>query len=117
MSLIKAKGGLTFAQDPATAKQGGMPQSAIKANVVDFILSPERIAQELMQLSGYASQSVTSEEAKSKSQEADALQAVFQLVRNQTLVDFSDYKPSTVLRRVQRQIRIHKQDNIVDYAA
>ena len=38
---IKDHGGMTFAQDLESAAYDAMPQSAIKAGVVDFILPPE----------------------------------------------------------------------------
>ena len=44
---IKAEGGVTFAQDPASAKYSFMPQNAITAGVVDLVLSPANIAKEL----------------------------------------------------------------------
>lgn len=44
---IKAAGGFTFAQEPATAKYNGMPQAAIDTGSVDWILPPERIGQEI----------------------------------------------------------------------
>ena len=47
---IKDHGGITFAQDPASAAFGDMPQSAIEAEVVDFILAPERMPQQLLDL-------------------------------------------------------------------
>ena len=48
---IKEKGGLTIAQDPATAESAVMPLSAIRENVVDEILSLAGIASFLAQLS------------------------------------------------------------------
>src|SRR5215475_12814165 len=47
LEAIKAAGGITFAQDEETAKYDGMPHSAISAGCVDFVLPPERIAEEL----------------------------------------------------------------------
>ena len=47
---IKDHGGLTFAQEPVTASYDGMPQSAINAGVIDFIMSPEKISERLMEL-------------------------------------------------------------------
>ena len=46
---IKAKGGITFAQDES-AEVGGMPQSAQASGCVDFVLSPTKIADELRKL-------------------------------------------------------------------
>ena len=48
---IKALGGLTIAQDPATAEVDIMPSSAIHENIVDHILSLKEIASRLTQLS------------------------------------------------------------------
>ena len=41
LAAIKGEGGITFAQEPRTAKYDGMPASAISAGYVDFVLSPE----------------------------------------------------------------------------
>ncbi|MBC8440416.1 MAG: chemotaxis protein CheB [Deltaproteobacteria bacterium] len=51
MQLIKAHGGLTIAQDPATAEYPVMPQSAIDANAADKILSLDGIGKFLKTLS------------------------------------------------------------------
>lgn len=48
---IKAKGGLTIAQDPATAESKLMPNSAIRENVVDKILSLTEISSFLRRFS------------------------------------------------------------------
>lgn len=50
LHAIKAEGGITFAQEPASAKFDGMPRSAIAAGWVDLVLPPERIAAELARL-------------------------------------------------------------------
>jgi len=47
--LIKAKGGITFAQD-FSAEVGNMPLSAQIAGCIDFVLSPEGIARELVRI-------------------------------------------------------------------
>jgi two-component system CheB/CheR fusion protein len=46
---IKDKGGTTFAQD-ASAEVDNMPVSALASSCVDFVLSPEKIAEMLMQI-------------------------------------------------------------------
>lgn len=50
MEDIKAEGGITFAQDPATAKFDGMPRSAIDSGCADFILAPKDMAKELQRI-------------------------------------------------------------------
>ena len=49
---IKEAGGITLAQKPETAGQPDMPESAIESGFVDFILSPEEIAQKIIGISG-----------------------------------------------------------------
>jgi chemotaxis response regulator CheB len=47
---IKDVGGITFAQKPETAVQPDMPESAIASGSIDFILSPENIAKEIVRI-------------------------------------------------------------------
>lgn len=47
---IKQVGGITIAQQPNTASQPDMPKSAIASGCIDFILSPEDIAQEIVRI-------------------------------------------------------------------
>jgi chemotaxis response regulator CheB len=47
---IKEVGGITIAQKPDTAGQPDMPGSAIESGCIDFILSPEDIAQEIIRI-------------------------------------------------------------------
>jgi chemotaxis response regulator CheB len=47
---IRDAGGITIAQDPATAKQPDMPESAIDSGCIDFVLSPEDIALEIVRI-------------------------------------------------------------------
>jgi two-component system, chemotaxis family, protein-glutamate methylesterase/glutaminase len=47
---IREVGGVTIAQKPQTAKQPDMPESAIASGCIDFVLSPEDIAQEIIRI-------------------------------------------------------------------
>lgn len=47
---IKEVGGITIAQKPETASQPDMPKSAIASGCIDFILSPENIAKEIVRI-------------------------------------------------------------------
>lgn len=50
LSGIKEAGGITIAQKPDTAVQPDMPESAIASGYIDFILSPEDIAKEIVRI-------------------------------------------------------------------
>src|ERR1041385_1332093 len=68
----KAEGGVTFAQDPSSAKFDGMPQSAIAAGCVDFVRSPRDIAQELVRIMKHPYLNGMHEPESDKSSHADA---------------------------------------------
>jgi two-component system, chemotaxis family, protein-glutamate methylesterase/glutaminase len=53
LRAIKTAGGITFAQKPETAEHPGMPENAIDTGFVDFELSPEEIAHELVRIQSY----------------------------------------------------------------
>jgi chemotaxis response regulator CheB len=53
---IKEVGGITIAQKPETAGQSDMPESAIASGCIDFILSPEDIAKQIVIIARAASQ-------------------------------------------------------------
>lgn len=50
LSSIKQVGGITIAQSPETAKEPDMPESAIESGNIDFVGSPEGIAEELVRI-------------------------------------------------------------------
>ncbi|HZK96590.1 MAG TPA: chemotaxis protein CheB [Prolixibacteraceae bacterium] len=47
---IKEVGGITIAQKPETASQPDMPETAISSGCIDYILSPEDIAQRIIKI-------------------------------------------------------------------
>lgn len=118
MAEIQARGGVTFAQDPGTAKFNGMPNSAVAAGCVDYVLPPSRIASELARLAQhpYVSPPPRSVEVFPAMQADGAgLNTVFQLLRRTLHVDFTYYRKSTILRRIQRRMVVHKIDKFSDY--
>ena len=52
---IKQVGGITIAQKLSTAIQPDMPESAIASGYIDFVLSPEDIAKEIIRIAQTAS--------------------------------------------------------------
>ena len=51
VEAVKTAGGITFAEDSASAKFSTMPENAVASGFVDFVLSPERIGIELARIS------------------------------------------------------------------
>jgi two-component system CheB/CheR fusion protein len=117
LTAVKSEGGITLVQDPATAKYDGMPKSAIKAKVADFVLPPSEIAAKLAQIAR-SPQSIAGAAAPRKSPEPSegGLAEVFILLRERTGADFSTYKEATVQRRLRRRMALGKMATIADYA-
>ena len=122
LAAVKAEGGITFAQEPATARYDGMPSAAIAANAADFVLPPNEIAAELARLGQHrylrpGSSPAARREAESATVEADALTKIFVTLRNAFRVDFGNYRSSTIRRRIDRRMALLKMDSLDEYAA
>jgi chemotaxis response regulator CheB len=50
LSGIKEVGGITIAQKPDSAEKPDMPESAIESGYIDFVLSPEDIAKQIVRI-------------------------------------------------------------------
>lgn len=91
---IKASGGLAFAQEPNSAKYTGMPQAAIDTDCVDWVMPPEKIAEEIAII-------VRAQGAIARQDNTPVtptLRTLLQRVMRHARVDFSGYKESTVWR-------------------
>lgn len=117
LKAIKAAGGITFAQDEESAKYASMPHSAIAAGCVDFVMSPQNIARELMRIARQPRvlQTIASMETELPDEGGDELNKIFMLLRNRTGNDFTYYKHSTIRRRIQRRMVLNKIDRLKDY--
>ncbi len=109
---IKAAGGYTFAQDPATAKYSGMPQSALDTGCVDWMLPPEMIATRIGEIA------TSHDELRlpsSDGSDATSLKKLLSRVRQRTRVDFSGYKENTVFRRIARRMSAVRVSTLEQY--
>ncbi|MCC5619162.1 PAS domain-containing protein [Nostoc sp. CHAB 5836] len=118
LKAIKAAGGVTFAQCEDTAKFDSMPNTAVATGNVDFVLPPQKIAEELVNLSRnpFISNSLPAIAVEKLPKQGNALATIFVLLRSQTGVDFSHYKPNTLDRRIQRRMLLYKLERLEDYA-
>jgi len=105
LKAIKSEGGFTFAQDES-AKFDGMPRSAIAAGVVDFVLPPEDIAKELADIARHPHHTGT--ESAILYQDSPTFLEILRLLRTTGGIDFSQYRPNTLLRRIARRIVMQK---------
>jgi two-component system CheB/CheR fusion protein len=121
LKAIKDAGGITFAQD-GTAQADSMPKSAISSGVVDYILSPSEIAEELVRLSkmGISNKSIPEKQVKEKELTLENnnydINTIFELLLKTTGVDFSHYKMPTIKRRINHKMHQYGIKTIKEYA-
>jgi two-component system, chemotaxis family, CheB/CheR fusion protein len=114
---IKVEGGITFAQEPSSAKFEGMPRSAIASGSVDFVLTPEGIAKQLTELAGHSYPHALREQVSaSATTDARDLNRIFVRLRAATAIDFTYYKHNTILRRIKRRMALHGIEGLDQYA-
>lgn len=106
---INASGGLLIAQDPETAKFDGMPRSVIGTGLVDVVLPVDQIAARLVAHiqrqpvdTGALKLSVPAEPISPESAHA----AILHLLRQVGGINFEEYKPATVIRRIERRMAV-----------
>lgn len=101
---IQNAGGLVFVQDPNSARFDGMPLNAIASGKIDYILSPESIAEELVARYKVPTKMVIVDSLP----ESDEvyLQEIFSILQAETSCDFEQYKRPTVIRRLTRRMAL-----------
>ena len=119
MQVIKSYGGLTFAQDGGSAAFESMPNSAVRAGVVDFVLPPAQIAERLIATSVPFHNEYTPKEIADTlpDQDKEVFKHILTVLRVRRGVDFTYYKQSTLKRRIVRRMALSKIDKPIDYLA
>ncbi|WP_299657422.1 chemotaxis protein CheB [uncultured Tateyamaria sp.] len=115
VQAIREAGGITIAQDPASAKYDGMPTSAIETGCVDLTLSPDQVGTHLEKI---LAQPRNLDSLRGLQDEPNPLGELFGILLARTQVDFADYKENTLNRRIARRMTalgIQKYDDYVDY--
>ena len=133
LKAIKVAGGITMAQN-STARFQTMPNSAIHEGVVDLVLPPKEMADEVVRLSKQAdtlkltigpdeeteqeellAEEIEPKKALNGSENTDDLRPIIQLIQKTIGVDFSQYKVTTIRRRIIRRMLLYKLDDLAAY--
>jgi two-component system, chemotaxis family, CheB/CheR fusion protein len=119
LQAVKEAGGVTFAQQPASAEFASMPQMAEAAACVDFVLPPARIAQELARIARHPHFEAAQPAAPEGSPEhgAAGIGDILTVMHQATGIDFSLYREKTVHRRIMRRLALRNIASIEEYAA
>ena len=115
LCAIKEQGGLTLVQEPASAKFDSMPKSVIDSGYADIVAPAEELPARIIDFLGCATPRWESEQSL-RDKEQSNFEKITTLLKAKTRHDFSLYKPSSVYRRIERRMGIHKIASIADYA-
>ena len=112
---IKGEGGMVIAQTPESCEYDGMPRSAIATGLVDYELPPSEMPARIIAYAGHAYGPPLHTKSVPTSRTENALRKICILLRIHTGHDFSQYKPSTIHRRIERRMAVNQIDTLDAY--
>ncbi|MBB6502619.1 chemotaxis protein CheB [Pedobacter cryoconitis] len=110
IKAIKKAGGMVIARNPETSEFNSMPSHAVATGIVDFILEPELMPGAIEDYVKYEAGLLVNDPGDQKN-----LIAIINLIKENSPLDFSDYKQATILRRTKRRAAYHNFTSLSNY--
>ncbi|MEO6283223.1 MAG: CheR family methyltransferase [Dyadobacter sp.] len=110
VKAIKKAGGMIIARNPETTEFNSMPSNAIATGMVDFVVEPEAIPGVIQD---YAKREM--ELLAEGISDGENMAGLIDLISQQLPLDFSDYKQSTILRRIKRRAAYNNFEQLENY--
>ena len=117
LKRVKEHGGLAIAQDPNEAEYGDMPRNSIATGLVDYVLPVADIPSRLIEYHGRLRRVERETPPAFVPTDAEELRQVLTILRVRTGHDFSNYKPATILRRIERRLSVVGAGSLAEYSA
>ncbi len=115
IKAIKEKNGMVMAQDERSAKFSGMPNSAIATGLVDFILHPNEMAEQIIRFIQHPLIKSNKQKSEVITDDAELLLKAIVILKEKFGIDFFSYKENTLLRRLERRVSINHFMNLTAY--
>lgn len=112
---IHDNGGLVLVQTEVSAKFDGMPRNAIATGFADAVGAPEELPGLLLKHA--RDPSIPLPRHGSGPGAVDALGIIMERLLEAYGIDFSQYKPATILRRIERRVAMANSRSLDDYCA
>ncbi len=113
VKAIKEAGGMVIVSNPDQAEYNGMPANAIATGMADFILDPEIMPKTIMEYVN--NKGIRIKQVIENENEEKWMVAIVDLIKNSLPLDFSDYKQTTILRRIKRRAESHNFATLESY--
>ncbi|UZR98216.1 CheR family methyltransferase [Chondrinema litorale] len=115
IKMIKEAGGMIMVQDPDTSKFDGMPNAAISTGMVDLILPPRDMGEKLVAyFSGKTDVLKEFENLQPSKGSNSYLDLILFKVKKVSGIDFSAYKKPTILRRIEKNMKILHFSSLIE---
>ncbi len=114
---IKAQSGMGMVEQPESAKYASMPCSAIATGLVDYVLPPAAMSDQLIAYAKGPYLQGAEAAAEAPAVSTELMQKVLVLLRTRTGHDFSSYKSNMLHRRIERRMNVHLIDEPNQYLA
>ena len=108
-------GGFVVAQKPESCKFDSMPKNSISTGKVDLIIEPSEIPEALIRYSKRTNKVKQHIDLGHLDVEESRFAEIILVLNNRFGLDFSQYKPSTITRRLERRLAIQKVSNLQEY--
>jgi len=116
LQAIKMQGGLTLVQQPESAQFDSMPRSAVAAGCADIVGLPEELPERILSVAAVG-RAPRVPPATGDDQFAHPLHAILDLLRLRSKHDLALYKASTLVRRIERRMAVHRLESMEAYEA
>ena len=115
VKALKEAGGMVIVQEPDSAKFDGMPRSAVNTGFADLVLEASEIGASLVKY--FKHPLIAGNTPKDHEDEDDnqVYEEIFSLLKKQSSINFSQYKASTVARRIERRLSINQLNSLNSY--
>jgi two-component system CheB/CheR fusion protein len=109
VKTIKREGGMVMARNPETSEFSSMPSKAIATGAVDLILEPSLMPDAI---EAYVS---TDGKLLENADDEKNITAIINLIKEKSPLDFSEYKQSTIFRRIKRRAGYNNFTDLKNY--
>jgi len=112
---IKAAGGMVMVQDAESAKFDGMPRAASGTGLADYVLPPAEMPAQLLAFVKHPYAPKKQSIPRALLTQEDSVTAVMEMIHAAYNVDFTHYKPKTLMRRIARRLSVSQMGDLATY--
>ena len=117
LEVIVSHGGIVLVQEPNTAQYDGMPNSAIATGEVSSVLPISDMPTVLCQYARHPYATRPPDAGPVSAADAAPLERILATLRSSHSLDFSGYKRTMLMRRIERRMGLRQIAALADYAS